>query len=267
MGPQPHETGRAILPFSANNGARSVGPQPHETGRVALQPHIQTWSSCGAQREAGEQASRPDKAWARRALTDQYATRFVARRSRSALQVRCKTLAGPCSQDWSALSDQPSAVPQVHSARLRRSERPCSTPRSLDPVHLTAGDAHLPSSVVRVSSAALLHVTVPNAPSTRDVDSAALTTGPGASLTAGPGPVACPSTAWSRGAQRTVFAIPCHLERPQSGRREISPPPLLGLPHHSESKRAHPLPTHTGLVLWSRPDYSNGTDGRMTRMQ
>ena len=49
-----------------------------------------------------QQASRPDKAWARRALTDQYATRFVARRSRSALQVRCKTLAGHSSPSASA---------------------------------------------------------------------------------------------------------------------------------------------------------------------
>ena len=81
-------------------------PQPsHGSGqrgcRVATR-HVNPMRS-HTKRRARQQASRPDKAWARRALTDQYATRFVARRSRSALQVRCKTLSGVCSQNWFAV--------------------------------------------------------------------------------------------------------------------------------------------------------------------
>jgi hypothetical protein len=92
-------------------------------GRLGRRPRpvLLLWST-----QARQQASRPDKAWARRALTDQYATRFVARRSRSALQVRCKTLSGVCSR-----TDQRSAImaqcrsPQAHSTRLAAARKAC----------------------------------------------------------------------------------------------------------------------------------------------
>ena len=81
-----------------------------------------------------QQASRPDKAWARRALTDQYATRFVARRSRSALQVRCKTLAGHSAPSASAVdAEVADSEPVLTLARALVGALPKSTTAACDP--------------------------------------------------------------------------------------------------------------------------------------
>ena len=90
----PHRLDRRrehVLPLAMSMGGRRLGRR--------RPPDLLQWAT-----QASQQASRPDKAWARRALTDQYATRFEARRSRSALQVRCKTLAGHSTPSASAVN-------------------------------------------------------------------------------------------------------------------------------------------------------------------